>query len=392
MLYNHGDIWPDIKTAINKKYVVLSWLDILAEDLDLYPKNLYQKLLPYCNAEFKHFQRIVIFHRDTDYYYTIDSPGFFMRNLYKIMQQLNIPSEYVLLISACPDIDRESQLLASECNIPPVKTIYCPYQWCPPPDQVKNIDLNIKKIKKPYICLNGLQRVHRMYILSLLKEYNLFDSGMISLGPKYYDDSEQIIKENDNKKNSAVVDCPQHLSFCQCDPPTRINERLLLLPDQWKIIEKWSNTLGPMQSPEISGSPNQPESRYSADFLQYALWNVVTETVGDYPHTYMSEKTVKAILTKRPFVVLGGHTPIKHLKKLGFRTFDRWINEDYDNLSTFANRSDNCIGQLKKFCSYTTQELQEIALEMQENLEYNFYHYINVFGKDDLEKFIKFNL
>jgi hypothetical protein len=386
--YVHGDIWPQIKKSIYTKYDVIDWIDVLEENLDLDPKLIYYKLFDYKGLEFKHDQRLVIYHRDTDYYYDLNFSGFFLRNLFMVMQNLNISSEYVLLISAYPDIDQESKRLATEFNIPSPHNIYCPFQWCPLPDQVKYFDLNLEKIQKPYVCLNGLQRVHRMYVLSLLKKYDMFDHGMISLGDRYpsYD-----LPSHSGTKNSSV-EIPTNLHFCVCDPPTRINEKLLLSQDQWKILTRWFDTLVSCRSDLITGRPNDHDSTYSSDFLQLALWNVVTETVGDYPHTFITEKTIKAILTKRPFVILGGKSPVHHLKTLGFRTFDQWIDERYDLLPTFADRSQHCLKQLQVFCDYSPKQLINIARDMQKILNHNFNHYINGFGKKSLTNFIKSKL
>jgi hypothetical protein len=115
----------------------------------------------------------------------------------------------------------------------------------------------------------------------------------------------------------------------------------------------------------------------------------VLETVGEYPHTYLTEKTTKAILTKRPFAVLGGKSPMKNLQRLGFKTFDRWIDESYDDLATFADRSSHCVTQIKSFCDLTPKQLQQIAIDMQETLEHNFQHYISGFGKKSLEALVE---
>ena len=383
MNYSHGKIWPKIKEELYKKYNIIDWLDVLGENLDIEVDNLYQRLLPYSNASFQDNQRIIIYHRDTDYYYSLDTSGFFMHNLYKVMQYLNLPSEYVILISAFPTMNEESDRLATEFNIPPMKIIYCPYQWCPPPEQVVDLDTNIKNIQKPYVCLNGLQRTHRMYTLCLLKEFNIFDKGIISLGPKHYSNQTQTQKNSNN-----TIELPQHLPLCQCNPATRINERLILKSHQWSIMNKWYCSFKPFKCDLIEGNPNEDSTRYQPNFLQYAFWNIVLETVGEYPHTFMTEKTVKSILTKRPFVILGGKSPIKNLKYLGFKTFNNWIDEEYDELDTFADRSEHCILQIKKFCNFTPQQLQKIAQEMQEVLEYNFYHYKNIFGKSRLDDLI----
>ena len=48
-------------------------------------------------------------------------------------------------------------------------------------------------------------------------------------------------------------------------------------------------------------------------------------------HTFMpTEKTARPLLTKTPFVLFGPKHYLRNLKKLGFKTFDPYINESYD--------------------------------------------------------------
>ena len=380
--YSHASIWPQIYQELHNRYEILDWLDILKDSLDINPRSLYYRLLPYRDAHFDHNQRLIIYHRDTDYYYSQNSPGFFIQNLYVIMQFLNIPSEYVIMLCAYPDMSEESNKLAQKCNIPPIKTIYCPYQWCPGPEMVEDIDINLCKIFSPFICLNSVPRVHRSYTLCVLKHNDIFEKGLISWMGSSYRATEPTVQSFPDQS------FPIMLSLCKCDNPTRINETLILKTHQWKIMNQWHHTLAPYKSNQISGKANEDKSRYSADFLQYALWNIVLETVGEYPHAFMTEKTVKAILTKRPFVILGGRRPIENLKKLGFQTFDRWIDESYDNLETVADRIDFCILQIKQFCDLSPTQLKIVGQNMESVLEYNFNHYINEFGKKSLDDLI----
>ena len=152
---------------------------------------------------------------------------------------------------------------------------------------------------------------------------------------------------------------------------------------------KWFDSLGEYKSDLIVGNPNEPLTRYQPRFLQSALWNVVNETVGEYPHAFITEKTWKAILTKRPFVLLGGIGSLQTLKDQGFKTFDNWIDESYDQQPTFADRCDRALAQIKQFCNLNKKELQQIANQMSEILEHNFNHYINKFGQYKLEILIR---
>ena len=385
--YHHGDIWPEIKQAMLDKYDVVLWVDLLENDNDIDLVKLYNIFLPYSNYVFDPDQRIVVYHRDIDYYINLDCPGFTMYNLYHLLDKLNIPSEFFILISAHRGIEKESKQLADVANVRPMQTIYCPYQWCPPPNLVEFVDVAVEKIEFPFVCLVGLPKSHRMYTLAGLKNFNIFDCGMISLWDNYQP-AHSFQDDMSINQSQHLKSIPETLKLRSCTSPGRINDFLILSQSQKQLYHSWHKKISKQQHPKIQGLPNQPESRFQPEFLQYAFWNIVVETVGEYPYPYITEKTIKAILTKRPFVVLGGPNSIKNLHQLGFKTFDRYIDEDYDNYKLYADRSDHAVAQIKKFCSIPTVELQSMCRDMQDILEYNFSHYTETFGSKDLAYFI----
>jgi hypothetical protein len=59
-------------------------------------------------------------------------------------------------------------------------------------------------------------------------------------------------------------------------------------------------------------------------------YSVVCETLGMGDTFFMSEKAAKVLFGKRLFVTFGAQHYLKHLKQLGFQTFDNIIDEAYD--------------------------------------------------------------
>ena len=62
---------------------------------------------------------------------------------------------------------------------------------------------------------------------------------------------------------------------------------------------------------------------------------------------FISEKTFKPIACMHPFIILGGKGSLQAMRDMGYKTFDGFINEDYDNLSTF-DRIDAIIKEIKR--------------------------------------------
>lgn len=64
--------------------------------------------------------------------------------------------------------------------------------------------------------------------------------------------------------------------------------------------------------------------------------DVITETFFSGRTFFLTEKTTRPLLCRNPFVVHGPKNFLKHLRALGFKTFSRYWNEDYDHYEGYA--------------------------------------------------------
>lgn len=74
--------------------------------------------------------------------------------------------------------------------------------------------------------------------------------------------------------------------------------------------------------------------------------SIITES--DEFSNYISEKTVKCLLAGQFFVIVSGQNVIKHLKELGFDTYDDIIDHSYDNESYLIDRLDKTYLELNR--------------------------------------------
>ena len=71
----------------------------------------------------------------------------------------------------------------------------------------------------------------------------------------------------------------------------------------------------------------------SLDFIQHAGVVFANETLFHNSYVYLTEKVGQAILTKRPFVIIGVHGSLQYLKDLGYYTFEDLIDPSYDQMT-----------------------------------------------------------
>jgi hypothetical protein len=74
-------------------------------------------------------------------------------------------------------------------------------------------------------------------------------------------------------------------------------------------------------------------TRILNDVYQDTWVSLITESsYFDYEHSvFISEKTFKPIACMQPFIIVGSKHTLKYLRQLGYRTFDGFIDESYDD-------------------------------------------------------------
>jgi hypothetical protein len=185
--------------------------------------------------------------------------------------------------------------------------------------------------KHLFLSYNRQPRVHRIrFAIDLLKQ-QLFDKGLFSLNSFSYDfDS----------------DTPQeHVDFLKNNSPFIIDERYDL---------------------NYNLAVNITKEDYEKTFV-----SVVTETLTIPNTLFFSEKMWKPIMVGHPFLLLGNQHSLRYLKDLGYKTFDKWFNEDYDSSFDSDTRSRMITNELKRLSNKSIDELQTMRLEMKEVCEFN---------------------
>ena len=116
----------------------------------------------------------------------------------------------------------------------------------------------------------------------------------------------------------------------------------------------------------LLGDNNTISSIIPIDLYNQAYFNLVVESLIDYPYSFMpTEKIAKVLLTGIPFVVYSTPRFLQNLHKLGFTTYNELWNEDYDLEFDYTKRADMIVDLCNKLEHFDWQKhkekLQEIA-------------------------------
>jgi hypothetical protein len=169
----------------------------------------------------------------------------------------------------------------------------------------------------------------------------------------------------------------------------RFNRILMFdeLNQNQKLIGKSITTLRSNEKNYYYDIPNWDSRKFGAGAslnIQAHLdcfLNIITETLFDNDSIFLSEKTYKPIYLCQPFIIFGNPHSLKKLKQLGYKTFDKWWDESYDNEIDINKRFDKIVNILEEISEWDMDKCFEIKKEMQDVLIHNYKH---MFKTDDI--------
>jgi hypothetical protein len=218
--------------------------------------------------------------------------------------------------------------------------------------------VNFKPIDDKFLFLsyNRNPRPQRITLLLDLLEHKIFDRGLVSL-------------------NNLVYPPPDD---CNIDDFNYLKDNAPFIIDQRYNLD-------------FNLACNITKEDYERTFV-----SLLTESLADDDTLFLSEKIWKPIMVGHPFIVYGNQHTLRHLKTMGYQTFNKWIDESYDDEPERGRRSKKVVEQIKRFENHTVEQLTELRNEMRSVCEYNQSHYRKLYNEKyneginlDLEKIIK---
>lgn len=377
MKYNN-EPWADVQIYLKSKYNILGTVDLLSVDND--PDAMYTAFKSLLKEVYQPDDRILIYHYDTDFYHENCGVGFTIYNTLRCITSLNIPISFCLFLTNHYGLKKEIEIFMQ---------VYCPtdgpiqifesnYQQLQTTPVADPTSLDSTLIESHYNCMLGKKRVHRVMLLCALKDKNILRHGVLSW---HFNNEASLSLPKENTSTTQN----HHLTFLVTQPWTRINEGWYcnqILNEFYR--RHYQNFEGNFKDSRIEGEPNSDSNRFIIPAIKSSFLYISAETVYNYPYPYMTEKTFRAFLHKRPFVIVGAPGSIAQLQKLGFKTFSQFWNEDYDNITNPSIRLEKVIEIIQWICSMSIKDLREMCNNMKELLDYNFDYYQTHFAKKNL--------
>jgi len=231
---------------------------------------------------------------------------------------------------------------------------------------------NFNKLEKKFFCANKRYALHRHLVASFLSQkrsiemswhYKLINSNL--LDPNYHNEmqtffefdkvhgdyqdiltaGQDYLKRNTCKidltfkRAIAVENCTQYKNF-----PAKYED---IVPDAHGFNVK----------------------------LQSCFVAIVNETKYGVPTANFTEKTFQPIRMWRPFILTAPPYTLEYMKKLGFKTFDRWWSEEYDSITNHTERLNAIFDLIEEIDKKPIEELSDMLEEMYDTLAWNYFMY-----------------
>lgn len=196
--------------------------------------------------------------------------------------------------------------------------------------------------KKIFTCFNGGPRPHRLFLLAYLYSNQLLEKCYYSL----------------HTNHEAIKYTQYHINYYS---PWYKDYRPLID----KLLDSNINfplvlTISPG---DFAGQHNISDHDIKLQFDSY--FSVINETSffkkdtliegdifnGHLDSIFLTEKTFRTIACKQPFIMVSRPHTLKHMRRVGYKTFGEYIDESYDEIEDDVERFQKICEIIKDLCN-----------------------------------------
>lgn len=222
-----------------------------------------------------------------------------------------------------------------------------------------------EEITKKFICLSWRYDIVRHMFISYLTEKNILKDSNVSFLFKISND-----KLKSNVWTSWAEFSFKHPEFFEdvLNGNTKLQNLVPLSLDVENPVAVDDQALDAAVSPSKNIlHTHRPDSQYNESCISLILESRFTQ-----PWANISEKTLNAILLRKPFIIIGAPGVLSMLKDMGFKTFNDFWDESYDNIFLNDDRLVSICNLVNKLSNMSIEEMRSMYEKMDHILEHNF--------------------
>jgi len=306
------------------------------------------------------------------------------KNLYEILEARDIPRNKVILLTAAADIKELHKKIRNH-NPDKIKVEYWPWSLRYKAKELKEIydgenykfwdnieqentivhedDLNVNNIRKSkFLLFNRRLRPQRWVLLSLLGT-DFIKNNLVSFDKDLFDRENEIdfFKHHVSNKNHLNAYNGSH-----------------------ELIKLGKSTIDYDDINSVWGFNFEKKEPYLNSYI-----HLCSETNFYEDGLYFSEKTWKPMAHLQPFIQINKANALANIRKIGFKTFHPFINENYDTIYDDRERMDFIYEEIKRINSLSIEEIHDWYYSIKEILIHN-RNLLFTFADKKIEKEIEF--
>jgi len=237
-----------------------------------------------------------------------------------------------LLISSCKKVE--------DLKICPNNKLGYKTEW------LKSSDV-LNKRNKHFVSPNrNSNKQHRFNLGCFFEAENMWDKLYCSFLQKY-----------DNRVN--IIDDLSN------------NFKIKLNNARYSFIKKVPMEMDTMHLNESQKESFESMRSFKKEIYTDSYIHIITET-NFKKDIFPTEKIINPMVVLQPFILLGAPGYLKYIKELGFKTFDGFIDESYDNEPDDAKRFEMICSEIKRLSEISLDEIHNWYMSiMIPILEYN---------------------
>ena len=205
--------------------------------------------------------------------------------------------------------------------------------------------------EKLFLSWNRRHRLHRVEAALYMEKLNVIDRSYVSF-------TRENIEMPAHTFKSAIPDnfnMETHYGITE-DIINRFDSKLPLILDNATEIALM-----------CQDSENTTRSYY-----ENSLVSIVTETTFRDASVALTEKTFKPFKQKHPFILIAGPDALKFLHSLGFKTFNEFWSEDYDEQGGPEDRMRRIMSVMEEISKWTPEQIIDFRRRVKPILEHNY--------------------
>jgi hypothetical protein len=277
--------------------------------------------------------------------------------LHAYFKHHHIPMNKIIYQTGCANAEDIYKEWADANNIPEDKRMHCIFfdwvDYCISQKLKQRNYVPIEKtfdtIDKDFLCFNRRFREHRSNLFMMFYKLGLLDVSLFSMPAKDPDNlSTKWINFVDRKFPSKNGITEEELQTLQGFLPMRFDR----IADTNEMIQDDDDQLN--------------------EYFSKTLVSVVTETHYKSKVISTTEKSFKPIKYKHPFILVGAYRSLEYLKKLGYKTFDQFWDESYDQTEDDTERMLKIVNVCVEISKWTIEQKRNFFNASREIVDYNY--------------------